>query len=157
MSISKKLMGRAIQLSETYMLKGHGGPFGAVITRKGKIVAEGWNQVLISNDPTAHAEVVAIRKASKKLKKFDLSDCEIYTSCEPCPMCLAAVYWSRIKKIYYGNSRKDAARIHFDDDEFYREIKQKISARKIPMIQLSREQAQEVFKKWVLLPQKKNY
>ena len=154
---SKKLMNRAIQLSEIYMLKGHGGPFGAVITRRGKIIAEGWNQVLSSNDPTAHAEVMAIRKASQKLKKFDLSDCEIYTSCEPCPMCLAAVYWARIKKIYYGNSRKDAAQINFDDDEFYREIKQKISARKVPMVQISRDEAQKVFKKWVLLPQKQNY
>lgn len=154
---NKKLMERAIQLSEVHMLKGHGGPFGSVVTRKGKIVAEGWNQVLSTNDPTAHAEVMAIRKASKKLKSFDLSDCEIYTSCEPCPMCLAAIYWARIKKIYFANSRKDAAKINFDDDAFYREIKKKISDRKIPMIQLSRNEAQQVFKKWQLLPQKQSY
>lgn len=143
-----KWMLEAIKISRSKMQNGHGGPFGAVIVRKGKIVSRGWNQVTSKNDPTAHAEVVAIRRASKMLNNFDLSDCEIYTSCEPCPMCLAAIYWARIHKIYYANTRADAAKIKFDDDFIYKEIPKKNSKRKVKMIQVGREKAIEVFKEW---------
>ena len=115
-------MRSAIRLSFQKMRKNHGGPFGAVIVRKGKVVGRGWNRVTSSNDPTAHAEVTAIRGACKTLSTFQLSDCELYTSCEPCPMCLAAIYWSRLGKIYYANTRKDAAAIEFDDEFLYREV-----------------------------------
>ncbi len=145
---SKKFMSKAIALSKTHMLKGHGGPFGAVIVRQGKIIAEGWNQVTSTNDPTAHAEVTAIRKACEKLKNFDLSDCEIYTSCEPCPMCLAAIYWARLSKIYYANTREDAAEIEFDDDFLYKEIKKDLKKRALPIQQIGRKEALQVFKLW---------
>lgn len=145
---AKNFMKKAISLSKTHMLKGHGGPFGAVIVRNGKVVAEGWNEVTSSNDPTAHAEVTAIRKASQKLKNFDLSDCEIYTSCEPCPMCLAAIYWARISKIYYANTREDAAKINFDDDFLYKEIKKDLHQRALPISQMGRPEALKVFKLW---------
>jgi guanine deaminase len=116
--------------------------------RQGKIVGRGWNQVTSTNDPTAHAEVTAIRDACRKLKTFQLDDCELYTSCEPCPMCLAAIYWARFPKIYFANTRKDAAKIDFDDDLIYREIALPIKRRKIPMQQLLRPEALEVFKAW---------
>jgi guanine deaminase len=145
---AKKFMKKAIDLSKSHMLKGHGGPFGAVIVRKGKIIAEGWNQVTSSNDPTAHAEVMAIRKASQKLKNFDLSDCEIYTSCEPCPMCLAAIYWARLSKIYFANSRSDAAQIQFDDEFLYQEITKELQQRSLPIRQISRKEALKVFQLW---------
>ncbi|MBI3534228.1 MAG: nucleoside deaminase [Deltaproteobacteria bacterium] len=141
-------MQKAIKLSKEHMTKGHGGPFGAVIVRRGQIVAEGWNQVTSTNDPTAHAEIVAIRIAAKKLNNFDLSDCEIYTSCEPCPMCLSAIYWARIRKIYYGNSRKDAAKINFDDEFLYHEIKRPLKQRKVPLKQLMRKEALKIFQDW---------
>ena len=141
-------MRAAIQLSLSKMRANCGGPFGAVVVRKGKIVGRGWNQVTSTNDPTAHAEVSAIRDACKKLKTFQLDDCELYTSCEPCPMCLSAIYWARFKKVYYGNTRKDAAKIDFDDDLIYREVAQPIAKRIIPMKQLLRPEALEVFKAW---------
>lgn len=141
-------MKKAIELSHEHMNAGHGGPFGAVIVKDGKIISEGWNQVLSSNDPTAHAEVQAIRKASQNLGCFDLSGAEIYTSCEPCPMCLAAIYWARLDKIYYANTRKDAANIDFDDDFIYQEVPKPIEKRKIPMTQISHEEALKVFKAW---------
>lgn len=144
----KELMKKAIHLSRKHMLKGVGGPFGAVITKNGKVIAEGWNQVTSTNDPTAHAEVVAIRRASAKLKNFDLSGCEIYTSCEPCPMCLAAIYWARLDKIYFANTREDAAAINFDDDFLYRELKKDLSKRKIKVVQLARKEALQVFELW---------
>jgi guanine deaminase len=143
-----EFMKRAIQLSQEHMQAGHGGPFGAVIVKDAKIIAEGWNQVLSTNDPTAHAEVQAIRKASQNLGCFDLTGAEIYTSCEPCPMCLSAIYWARLDKIYYANTRKDAARINFDDDLIYQEIPKPIENRKIPMQQLMQNEAQLVFKDW---------
>lgn len=141
-------MKKAIELSRTHMNQNHGGPFGAVIVKDGKIISEGWNQVSSTNDPTAHAEVQAIRSASKNLNNFDLSGAEIYTSCEPCPMCLAAIYWARIDKIYYANTRKDAADIDFDDDFIYQEVPKAIKDRKLPMVQVEHDEALKVFKEW---------
>lgn len=139
---------RAIELSRQNMQAGAGGPFGAVIVKDGKIIGEGWNKVTSSNDPTAHAEVVAIRDACSKAKDFCLDGAEIYTSCEPCPMCLAAIYWARIGKIFYANTRKDAANIDFDDDFLYQEIPKDIHERKVPMTQCAHNEALEVFKEW---------
>lgn len=141
-------MKRAIELSLNNVASGNGGPFGAVIVQDGKIVGEGWNQVTACNDPTAHAEVEAIRNACKYISNFDLSGAEIYTSCEPCPMCLAAIYWARISKIYFANTKKDAAQIAFDDDFIYSEIPKKNDERKIPMEQIMRLEAQKAFSAW---------
>ena len=141
-------MRAAIRLSLSKMRTNCGGPFGAVVVRNGKIVGRGWNQVTSTNDPTAHAEVTAIRDACKKLKTFQLDDCELYTSCEPCPMCLSAIYWARFKKVYYANTRKDAAKIDFDDDLIYREVPKPISKRLIPMKQLLHGEALAVFSEW---------
>jgi tRNA(Arg) A34 adenosine deaminase TadA len=141
-------MKKAIGVSLRAMRRDQGGPFGAVIVRKGKIVAIGNNQVTSTNDPTAHAEMVAIRAACKKLKAFQLDDCELYTSCEPCPMCLSAIYWARLKKIYFANTREDAAAIGFDDDFIYQEIPLPMKQRKIPMKQLMRKDAQAAFDEW---------
>lgn len=146
--MKNKFMREAIRLSLTKMRGNHGGPFGAVVVRKGKIVGRGWNQVTSTNDPTAHAEMVAIRDACKRLKTFQLDDCELYTSCEPCPMCLSAIYWARFQKVYYGNTRKDAQRIDFDDDLIYDEVATPIAKRKIPMKQLLRPEAMKAFKEW---------
>jgi len=144
---SKKMMRKAIQLSVDNIDNG-GGPFGAVIVKDGKIIAEASNSVTNDNDPTAHAEVNAIRIASKKLNRFDLSDCEIYTSCEPCPMCLGAIYWAGIKTVYYGNDKQDAAKINFDDRFIYEEIERPISERKVKFQQLLSKEAIEAFQKW---------
>ena len=141
-------MQEAIKCSLEGMNSNAGGPFGAVIVKDGEIIARGWNKVTSTNDPTAHAEVTVIREACKKLGTFDLSGCELYTSCEPCPMCLSASYWAGIRKIYYGNTRKDAADIDFDDDFIYKEIPLPMDKRSIPMEQLDREEAIEAFKKW---------
>lgn len=141
-------MREAIKLSQSKMKANHGGPFGAVVVRSGRIVGRGWNQVTSTNDPTAHAEVVALRAACKKLKRFHLDDCELYTSCEPCPMCLGALYWARISTIYFANTRKDAARIAFDDALIYREIRLPVARRLIPMKQMMRREALEVFRAW---------
>ena len=150
-------MREAIRLSLQKMRENHGGPFGAIIVCGGKIVGRGWNRVTSSNDPTAHAEVTAIREACKKLETFRLNGCELYTSCEPCPMCLAAVYWARLRKIYYANTRKDAAAIGFDDDLLYREIALPVSRRKIPAKQLLRKEALKVFREWRKKPGKIPY
>jgi tRNA(Arg) A34 adenosine deaminase TadA len=147
-TVSEKFMKRAIELSRQHMIANDGGPFGAVIVKEGKIVAEGWNRVTSSNDPTAHAEVSAIRKACENLQTYDLQGCEIYTSCEPCPMCLAAIYWARIDKIYYANTRSDAAAIEFDDEFLYQELVRPIDQRKIPMFQVERDAALAVFAEW---------
>ncbi len=147
-SASSPFMQRAIELSRINMQSNQGGPFGAVIVRDGKIVGEGWNKVTSANDPTAHAEVEAIRDACKKLSTFELRDCEIYTSCEPCPMCLAAIYWARIDLIFYGNTREDAASIKFDDDFLYQEIVKPMAQRTIPIKPLMRDEALQVFKEW---------
>lgn len=147
-TLGAKFMREAIRLSLSRMRANRGGPFGAVVVRKGKIVARGWNRVTCDNDPTAHAEVSAIREACKKLKTFQLDDCELYTSCEPCPMCLAAIYWARLKKVYYANTRRDAAKIEFDDALIYREVAKPVSRRLIPMKQLLRGEALMVFAEW---------
>lgn len=141
-------MRRAIKLSHEKMQGGHGGPFGAVIIKDGEIISEGWNQVTSSNDPTAHAEVVAIRNACKILNTFNLQGCVLVTSCEPCPMCLAASYWARVDKIYYANTRFDAADIGFDDSFFYDELSKEIEHRQVPMITLLRDEGLVAFKAW---------
>ena len=130
------------------MCANQGGPFGAIIVRNGKVVGRGWNRVTATNDPTAHAELVAIRDACKKLKRFQLEDCELYTSCEPCPMCLGAVYWARLDRVFYANTRQDAAAIQFDDALIYNQIRLPIPRRKILMKPLLRSEALEVFKEW---------
>lgn len=150
-------MREAIRLSLSKMRGNHGGPFGAVVVRKGKIVGRGWNRVTSTNDPTAHAEVSAIRDACRKLKTFQLNDCELYTSCEPCPMCLSAIYWARVKRVFYANTRQDAAHIDFDDDLIYREIPLPNSRRKIPMKQLLHAEALKVFAEWKSKPDKIRY
>jgi tRNA(Arg) A34 adenosine deaminase TadA len=150
-------MARAIALSRSHMEAGHGGPFGAVIVRKGEIVAEGYNKVTSSNDPTAHAEVVAIREACQKLGTFELSDCELYTSCEPCPMCLASAYWARIPVIYYANTREDAAAIGFDDAHIYDELAKPIQERSIVMQTMLRSEAWKVFQAWEAKEDKTRY
>ena len=140
-------MARAIELSEENVKNG-GGPFGAVIAKDGQIVAEGFNQVTANNDPTAHAEVTAIRNAARKLGTFDLSGCTIYTSCEPCPMCLGAIYWSRISHMYFGNTKKDADTIGFSDDFIYKEIDKPMQERSLPSEQLMNKEALNAFKLW---------
>lgn len=142
-----ELMRHAIRLAEDSVRNG-GGPFGAVIARDGEIIAEAANRVTIDCDPTAHAEVSCIRKAAKALHRFDLAGCEIYTSCEPCPMCFGAIYWARLDKIYYANDRKDAARIGFDDDFIYQEIALKPEERKKPSEIFLREEALRAFNMW---------
>ena len=138
---------QAIEISADNINKG-GGPFGAVIVKDGEIIAATGNSVTNTNDPTAHAEVNAIRLAAKKLNTFDLSGCEIYSSCEPCPMCLSAIYWSRINKIYYANTREDARKIDFDDSSIYSELQKNINERKIPMAQIMRNEALKAFELW---------
>lgn len=154
--MNKEFMKRAIQLSKKNIETG-GGPFGAVVVKDGKIIGEGWNKVTVSNDPTAHAEVEAIREACKNLNNFDLTGAEIYTSCEPCPMCLSAIYWARLSKIYYGNTKTDAALIDFDDEFLYAEIPKPKSERKILMEQLMHAEALEIFKAWQASDKKLKY
>ena len=143
----KEYMREAIRLANDSVKNG-GGPFGAVIVKDGEIVAGSANSVTIDNDPTAHAEVNTIRKACQKLGTFDLSDCVIYTSCEPCPMCLGAIYWARIKKVFYGNTKKDAADINFADDFIYKELEQHKEDRIVPAIPLLRREALKTFRAW---------
>ncbi len=154
--VHKEFMREAIALSCKNVDNG-GGPFGAVIVKNGKIIARGVNKVTINNDPTAHAEVTAIREAAKELNTFDLSGCEIYTSCEPCPMCLAAIYWAHIDRIYFGNSKTDARNIHFDDAFIYEEIMLPLDERKLPSTQILREEALDAFKKWTAKEDKMEY
>lgn len=139
---------RAIELSGQGMKNGKGGPFGCVVVKGDEIVGEGCNQVTSSNDPTAHAEVVAIRNACEKLGTYQLNECVIYTSCEPCPMCLGAIYWARPLKVVYANTKDEAAAIEFDDDFIYNEIAAKMSERKIPFIHAPHEKAKAVFEAW---------
>lgn len=150
-------MARAIELSIENVRSGRGGPFGAVVVRGGKIIAEGVNCVTAVNDPTAHAEVVAIREACKKLGVFELKDCEMYTSCEPCPMCLGAIYWARPARVYFGSTAADASNAGFDDSFIYNEIPQPHAQRKIPMIQMMRDEALEAFRAWQRQPNKVPY
>ncbi len=150
-------MARAIQLSLDNVLSGQGGPFGAVVVKNGSIVAEGANRVTSTNDPTAHAEVVAIREACSKLRVFELAGCEIYTSCEPCPMCLGAIYWARLARVYFGNLASDASKIGFDDSFIYREIAQVLRRRSIPMVPMMRDEALAAFRAWQDKPNKIPY
>ena len=150
-------MRAAIRLSIAKMRAGCGGPFGAVVVKGGRIVGRGWNQVTSTNDPTAHAEVVAIRDACKRLKNFQLNGCDLYTSCEPCPMCLSAIYWSRLRKVYFGNTRKDAAKIAFDDDFIYEQVALPIHQRKLVMKELLRDEALVAFKEWAAKTDKVPY
>ena len=143
-----KFMLEAIKLSIDNVSSGKGGPFGAVIVKDGKIIARGANEVIVTKDPTAHAEVVAIRNACNTLQSFQLNGCDIYTSCEPCPMCLGAIYWARPDRLFYANSKEDAAAIDFDDQFIYEEIAKPIAERKLFTQQLLREEASEAFKKW---------
>jgi tRNA(Arg) A34 adenosine deaminase TadA len=142
-------MREAIRLSNQGMSLNEGGPFGCVIVRGEEIVGRGNNKVTSTNDPTAHAEITAIRDACRQLNTFKLDDCEIYTSCEPCPMCLAAIYWARLKKVYYACSRVDAGSIGFDDDFIYNEIPKELHQRILPLEQLMREDAMKVFNDWM--------
>lgn len=153
----EKFMRMAIQLSEQNVLQQLGGPFGAVIVKDGKVIAKSANKVTTTNDPTAHAEVAAIRLACKKLKTFDLSGTVIYTSCEPCPMCLAAIYWARIGTIYYANTKEDAAAINFDDKFIYDELDRPMHQRQLPIKQMFRDEALQAFKLWEKSPMKTEY
>ena len=145
--MKNEFMKKAIELSIENINKG-GGPFGCVIVKDNKIIAEGSNKVTTTNDPTAHGEIVAIREACKKLNDFSLKGCELYSTCEPCPMCLSAIYWARINKIYYANTREDAQKIDFDDSLIYSEFKKNIKERKIPMVQMMRSEALKAFELW---------
>ncbi|MCB9015456.1 MAG: nucleoside deaminase [Lentimicrobiaceae bacterium] len=147
--LQNKFMAEAIRLAGLNIENGNGGPFGAVIVKDGQIIARGSNHVTIWNDPTAHAEVVAIREACKQLDSFQLDGCEIYCSCEPCPMCLGAIYWARPAKVYFAAGREDAAKAGFDDNFIYEEINVPIEKRSIPTHQFMRQEAIEIFKHWV--------
>ena len=137
--------------------KNEGGPFGAVIVRDGKVIAKSRNEVIKTNDPTAHAEILAIRKASSKLKRFDLSDCEIYSSCEPCPMCFSAIHWAKMKKLYQGCTKEDAAKIGFDDKFIYDVIKGLSKKKQVKIKQINRKECLKPFKEWGLKQNKKQY
>ncbi len=150
-------MRQAIALSRRGMAEGAGGPFGAVVVMDGRVVGEGWNQVTSTNDPTAHAEIVAIRRACQALGRFDLRGALIYTSCEPCPMCLGAIHWARLDAICFANDRHDAAAIGFDDELLYREIPKPVEQRALPMRRLLQAEALEVFSAWASKPDKVRY
>ena len=154
--MKNKFMQKAIELSIESINSG-GGPFGSVIVKDNKIISEGMNRVTVNNDPTAHGEIVAIRAATKVLNDFNLKGCELYTSTEPCPMCYSAIFWSRIDKIYYANTKKDAQQVDFDDSLIYSELQQSINKRKIPMIQLMRKEALVAFELWVKKTDKVEY
>lgn len=153
----RDFMRRAVGISGEKMREGQGGPFGAVVVKSGRIIAEGYNQVTSVRDPTAHAEVVAIRAACTVLGTFSLEGCELYTSCEPCPMCLGAIYWARLDRVYYANERADAAAIGFDDDHIYREFAKQMNDRQLPFIHLPLKEARAVFQEWVDKPDKVPY
>lgn len=157
MSPNPEFMREAIRLSRTGMQAGQGGPFGAVVVKDDEIIARGNNQVTTALDPTAHAEVVAIRAAAQALRNFSLAGCDIYTSCEPCPMCLAAIYWARLDRVFYANDRVDAAGAGFDDDHIYREFTLPIDQRAVPITALLREEALPVFSEWNALAEKVLY
>lgn len=153
----ERFMRRAIELSRQEMNAGEGGPFAAVVVKDGRIIGEGWNRVTSSNDPTAHAEVSAIREACSRLATFSLDGAVLYTSCEPCPMCLAAIYWARIGKVYYANTTTDAASIGFDDGDIYRQISLSYDQRDIPAERLLGDEAFAVFREWEAKPDKVMY
>ncbi|HEY9744524.1 MAG TPA: nucleoside deaminase [Coleofasciculaceae cyanobacterium] len=147
-SSTNRFMQEAIALSLKSVRSGKGGPFGAVVVKDGEIIASGHNQVTSTNDPTAHAEVVAIREACKVLRSFQLTGCELYTSCEPCPMCMGAIYWARPDRVYYANTKADAAKIGFDDQFIYDELDLLISKRQLPITQIMRDEALIAFQEW---------
>jgi tRNA(Arg) A34 adenosine deaminase TadA len=153
----KKFLERAIELSRQGMLEGNGGPFGCIIVKGDEIVGEGFNMVTSKNDPTAHAEVVAIREACKRLGDYQLTDCEVYASSEPCPMCLGAIYWARPERVIYANTREEAAAIGFDDELIYHEINTDYAARQIPFIHYPHLMAKQVFEAWKNWEGKKIY
>ena len=150
-------MRRAVELALEKMRENGDGPFGAVVVKDGDIIGEGWNQVTATNDPTAHAEIVAIREACAAVGSFELLDCDMYANCEPCPMCLGAIYWTRLRRLYYCKTRIDAAQIGFDDDFVYQEIALPPERRKIPAVQLADEKADLVFSEWAANPDKREY
>ena len=157
MPSDEDFMRHAIALSRRAMEGDAGGPFGAIVVQDGKVVSEGWNQVTSTNDPTAHAEVVAIRRACSALGRFDLRGAVLYTSCEPCPMCLAAAYWARLDAVVFGNARDAAASIGFDDQWIYDEVPKPIEARSLPMRRLLAAEAVEVFQDWTAKADKVSY
>jgi tRNA(Arg) A34 adenosine deaminase TadA len=150
-------MATAIRLAVENARSGHGGPFGAVVVRDDRIVAEGVNEVTALNDPSAHAEVMAIRAACQKLARFELSGCDLYSSCEPCPMCLGAIHWARLRRVYFGGVAADASQFGFDDSAIYIEFSRPLVERAIPMIQMMREESLEAFRVWKAVPDKKHY
>ena len=152
-----EFMREAIRLSISNMQADHGGPFGAVVVKDGQIIARGFNQVTSTHDPTCHAEVDAIRKACKELGTFQLDGCDLYTSCEPCPMCLGAIYWARPARVFYGNTKADAAAIGFDDQFIYEELDRPMENRKLPMTQLLHDEALAGFRAWTELAGKTEY
>lgn len=155
--MQKKFMNKATELARKGFKQNLGGPFGCVIVKNGTIIAEGNNRVLADNDPTAHAEVIAIRNACKALKHFQLTDCDIYTTCEPCPMCLGAIYWARPARIFYAATRDDAAQAGFDDDFIYKELDLPPSERNIPMIAMNHNEAVQLFSEWISKEDKTEY
>ena len=157
MDSKEQFMLKAIQLAERNLQQGNGGPFGAVVVKEGKIIGKGINSVTSTLDPTAHAEINAIRDACRNLGDFQLEDCEIYSSCEPCPMCLGAIYWARPKKLYFAASRRDAEQAGFDDTKIYEELCMDHNEREIPNEQLLREEARKVFETWNKLENKIEY
>lgn len=157
MSRELKFMQQAIQLGREGVAKNEGGPFGCVIVKNDTIIGRGWNKVISNNDPTAHAEVTAIRDACRNLASYQLTDCEIYTSCEPCPMCMGAIYWARPSKVYFANTREDAANIGFDDSLIYHELILPLNERKISIEGIGREDAIKLFEEWVQKENKNLY
>ncbi len=157
MGIEEEFLFRAIELSRQGMLNGSGGPFGCVIVKDGKIIGEGYNEVLSSNDPTAHAEIVAIRNACIAVGTYQLTGCDVYASCEPCPMCLGAIYWSRASRLIYANTKADASAIGFDDAFIYEEIEKPGNNRAIPFIHIANQKALDVFIEWKNQAEKQEY
>jgi tRNA(Arg) A34 adenosine deaminase TadA len=155
--VDRRYLERAIELAESGMASGRGGPFGALVVRGDEVLAEGCNQVTTAHDPTAHAEVVAIRAACQLLGSFSLAGCQIYASCEPCPMCLAAIYWARLDRLYFAASRSDAAAIGFDDERFYLELGKNPSERQLPAEQALRDEAASMMLRWRQVPPERRY
>ena len=153
----EKFMRRAIELAQKGVDENRGGPFGGVVVKDGEIIGEGFNQVTSTNDPTAHAEVVAVRAACRKLNSFQLDGCFVYTSCEPCPMCLGAIYWARPERIFVAGTKEDAAAAGFDDEHFYSEVEKPNDERELRMESLLREESQAVFQRWIEKPDKIEY
>jgi tRNA(Arg) A34 adenosine deaminase TadA len=153
----KEFLLEAVRLSGENIRAGKGGPFGSVIVRAGSVVARGTNLVTSANDPTAHAEIVAIREACRTLGTFRLDECDLYSSCEPCPMCLGAIYWARLRTVFFANTRRDAARIGFDDEFLYKEIPLTHNDRKLPITHIKLEEAEEIFREWEMMEHKIRY